>query len=433
MLKKIEKIKKNRLIKNFIVLLTGEGISSVLSMLAVILIVKAIGLDGNGKILSIQTYCLLLTSLFGFKSFQALIKYLSKEIESEDFNKVKSYIKQSYFLDIIAAVITTIVSFIFVGIYSRFMKWDSELLKYSYIFIVATIFQIQGTPIGILRIFDKFNYITYNNVITAILRVILYLIGILLGYKLSYFMYVEVFLYILPNIILNYLSYKALKENNLDDFYKVEFKLDKHFFKFNFYSNIASTIDIPVGHLTAIMINKYLGYSDMAIYKIFEKIGSLIGKVGSPISQIIYPELTEKISKKQYKSAKKMSDKLMYYIGGAGVLLTIIAYLTHKAWLWIFIEDYTRYIYPLVIYLLFTVFINCTVGVHSLFLALNYIKYTVPILIGVNMVYLVIMYLLISQMGLSGVIIALFLQAIAIIIIKILIMKKNSYMERCDN
>ena len=128
-----------------------------------------------------------------------------------------------------------------------------------------------------------------------------------------------------------------------------------------------------------------------------------------------------------------MSDKLMYYIGGAGVLLTIIAYLTHKAWLWIFIEDYTRYIYPLVIYLLFTVFINCTVGVHSLFLALNYIKYTVPILIGVNMVYLVIMYLLISQMGLSGVIIALFLQAIAIIIIKILIMKKNSYMERCDN
>lgn len=429
MYKKIKTIKENKLMKNFIVLLTGEGISSILSMLSVILIVKAIGLEGNGMILSIQAYCLLLTSIFGFKSFQALIKYISKEIQKENFEKVKNYIKQSYFLDIVAAVITMIVSFIFVKFYSKFMGWNNELLRYSYMFIVATVFQIQGTPIGILRIFDKFNYITYNNVIVAVLRVIFYLIGIFMGLKLNYFMYIELFIYILPNITLNYLSYRTLKEKKLEDFYKVEFKLDKNFFKFNFYSNISSTIDIPISHLTTIMINKYLGYSEISIYKIFEKIGSLIGKIGSPIGQIIYPELTEKISKKEYKKAKNMSDKLMYYIGGAGIALTIFAYLTHKLWLWIFITDYGDYIYPLIIYLLFTVFVNCTVGVHNLFLALNYIKYTIPILTIVNLVYLIIMYVLITQIGLSGVIISLFLQAIIIVALKIIIMKKNSYEE----
>ncbi len=429
MYKKIKAIKENKLVKNFIVLLTGEGISSILSMLSVILIVKAIGLEGNGMILSIQAYCLLLTSIFGFKSFQALIKYISKEIQKENFEKVKNYIKQSYFLDIVAAVITMIVSFIFLNLYSKFMGWNNELLRYSYMFIVATVFQIQGTPIGILRIFDKFNYITYNNVIVAVLRVIFYLIGIFMGLKLNYFMYIELFLYVLPNITLNYLSYRTLKENKLQDFYKVEFKIDKNFFKFNFYSNISSTIDIPISHLTTIMINKYLGYSEISIYKIFEKIGSLIGKIGSPIGQIIYPELTEKISKKEYKKAKNMSDKLMYYIGGAGIVLTIFAYLTHKLWLWIFITDYGDYIYPLIIYLLFTVFINCTVGVHNLFLALNYIKYTIPILTIVNLVYLIIMYILITQIGLSGVIISLFLQAVIIVALKIIIMKKNSYEE----
>ena len=429
MYKKIKAIKENKLVKNFIVLLTGEGISSILSMLSVILIVKAIGLEGNGMILSIQAYCLLLTSIFGFKSFQALIKYISNEIQKENFEKVKNYIKQSYFLDIVAAVITMIVSFIFLNLYSKFMGWNNELLRYSYMFIVATVFQIQGTPIGILRIFDKFNYITYNNVIVAVLRVIFYLIGIFMGLKLNYFMYIELFLYVLPNITLNYLSYRTLKENKLQDFYKVEFKIDKNFFKFNFYSNISSTIDIPISHLTTIMINKYLGYSEISIYKIFEKIGSLIGKIGSPIGQIIYPELTEKISKKEYKKAKNMSDKLMYYIGGAGIVLTIFAYLTHKLWLWIFITDYGDYIYPLIIYLLFTVFINCTVGVHNLFLALNYIKYTIPILTIVNLVYLIIMYILITQIGLSGVIISLFLQAVIIVALKIIIMKKNSYEE----
>ncbi|MGL4760509.1 MAG: lipopolysaccharide biosynthesis protein [Sarcina sp.] len=419
----------NKFLKNFIVLFTGEGLSSLLGMLSVIIIVKAIGLEGNGKILSIQTYCLLLTNILGFKSFQALIKYLSKSLADNDYVAMKKYIQQSYILDIIAAIVTMVVSFIFVQPYSMFMGWDNELVKYSYIFIIAIIFQVQGTPIGILRMFNKFNYITYNNIGVGILRFIFYVIGIIYNVDLTFYMYVEIFLYIFPNIILNYLAYKTLKANNLHDFYNYKFAVDKEFFKFNFYSNIASTIDIPVGTLTTIMINKYLGYSDISVYKIFEKIGSIIGKIGSPISQIIYPELTERIAQKKYKSAKKISDKLLIGIGGSGVVITILAYITHELWLGLFIENYNNYIGTLVVYLFFTVFINATVGIHSLFLALNYIKYTIPILLAVNSVYIVLLFILISNIGLLGVVIALFGQAIIVIVIKVKIMKKNNYTE----
>lgn len=430
--KYMEKLKNNRIIRNFIVLLTGEGLCSILGMLSVVLIVQAIELNGNGKILSIQTYCLLLTNIFAFKSFQALIKYISKNLEDKNYESVKSYIKQSYILDIIAAIITMIISLIFVRGYAVFMKWDSQLLSFSYIFIIGIIFQIQGTPIGILRIFDKFNYITYNNIGVAVIRFIAAIIGIIFKFDLEFYMYMEAILYIIPNIILNYLAYKTLKQNNLNDFYKTKINFDKEFFKFNFYSNIASTIDIPVGTFTTIMINKYLGFSEIAVYKIFEKIGSLIGKVGSPIGQIIYPELAERIAKKEYKSAKRMSDKLMYYIGGAGIVITIIAFLTHKLWLGMFIKEYDKYIYALVIYLLFTAFINATVGVHNLFLALNYIKYTIPILVCVNTIYVIALAFMIHNMGLMGVITALFVQAIVVVAIKVIIMQKNNYYEKCE-
>ncbi|WP_338631221.1 lipopolysaccharide biosynthesis protein [Clostridium baratii] len=423
--------KKNKLVNNFAILLSGEGIISLISMLSLAIIIKAIGLELNGVILSIQTYCLLLNNIFAFKSFQALIKYVSVAIEEKKDDRTKSYILQSYVLDIISVVISVIVGFIFLNIYARFMGWDNSIIFYCKIYLLASLFQIQGTPIGILRTFNKFNYITYNNVFVSIIKLLLYIVGLFMGFGFGYFIIVEIINYILPNIILNVLSYKTLKYYNIEDFHSIKFKFDKEFFKFNFYSNISSTIDIPVGQLTTVLINKYLGFEQISIYKIFEKLSSIIGKLGSPLNQIIYPEMANKIAKKDYDSARKLNDKLMKYISLLGIVILIGVASTYRLWIWIFIKDYNaEIIISLLIYLAYVVFTNATSGVHSLFMALNFIKYNIPILLIINILYLGILFIMIKNMGLLGVIISLFLQAISVVVIKLIIMNKNNYLEK---
>ena len=424
------KIKKNKIANNFIVLLTGEGIVALMGMASMALIIKAIGLEFNGMIISIQTYCLLMNNIFGFKSFQALIKYLSKCLNNDDLTKAEEYIYQSYMLDIIAALISVISSIVFLNIYARYMEWNDELIFYSYFFIFSSIFQVQGTPIGILRTFNKFNFITYNNVTMSVVRLILYLFGFVLRFQFTYYLFVEVILFILPNIILNYFSFKTLKENNLHKFYKNKLKFDKAFFEFNFYSNISSTIDLPVGTLTTVIINKYLGYTDISIYKIFEKLGGMIGKLGAPLNQIIYPEMSLHIANKDYKKAKRINDKLIAYISILGIVIVCGVIFTYKFWLGIFIPNYNLYVISLIFYFIFIIFVNATSGVHSLFMALDYIKYNIPILLIINFVYLAILYALIIKIGLNGVILALFLQAVAVVMVKFIIMMKNNYLER---
>lgn len=423
--------RNNRLVNNFAILLSGEGIISLMSMLSLAIIIKAIGLELNGVILSIQTYCLLLNNIFAFKSFQALIKYVSVAIEKKEDSKIKSYILQSYVLDIISVIISVVVGYVFLNIYARFMHWNTDVIFYCKLYLIASLFQIQGTPTGILRTFNKFNYITYNNIFVSIIKFVLYVIGLFMGFGFGYFILVEIINYILPNIILNVLSYKTLKYYNIEDFYNIKFKFDKEFFKFNFYSNISSTIDIPVGELTTVLINKYLGFEQISIYKIFEKLSSIIGKLGSPLNQIIYPEMANKIAKKDYYNAKKLNEKLMKYIALLGVVVLIGVAATYKLWIWIFIRDYnTTIIISLLVYLAYIVFTNATSGVHSLFMALNFIKYNIPILLIVNIVYLGVLFLMIINVGLLGVIIALFLQAISVVVIKLIIMNKNNYLEK---
>ncbi|MDP4088144.1 MAG: oligosaccharide flippase family protein [Bacillota bacterium] len=420
----------NRIVRNFIVLFTGEGVVSIIGMINLAIIVNTIGNEKNGIIIMVQTYSLLFSGIFGFKSFQALIKYMPVSIEEGNEELTKQYVKQSFVLDIGAAAVATVFGYICLDFVCNLMGWDSSMKPYIKMFLITLIINIQGTPIGVLRIFNKFNYITYSNVVSNLLKLTLYVLAFITHQGFQFFFIVEIIFTVMFNIILIVFTFITLKQQGLGGFYKGPLKLDRDFFMFNFYSNITSTIDIPVGSITTMVINRYLGFTEISIYKIFDKIGSVIGKLSSPLNQIIYPEMSIMIAKKKFLKAKKMSDKLLMGISLIGAAFIFFILITHKWWLGIFIKDYDVYLWSLVIYLVYMIFSNGSQGVHSLFMALGYIKLTVPIIICVNSAYLVLLYFSIKAWHLNGVLISLILQAVAVVVIKIIIMKKNHYMEK---
>jgi len=406
------------------VLISGDAFVSVLNIISTAIIINAIGLEQNGMILMIQTYALFFDQAFNFKSFQALIKYLSITLHNKDIKNTKSYINQSLFLDFITAMIATIVGFICLDFVINLMGWNPSIKIYITIYLITIIFNLSGTCIGILRIFNKYNYITYINVSAGVFRFLLFLIGLIGKLNFTYFLATEICYSIMKNLLYMIFSYKVLRENLLQDFYKFKLKLDKSFFMFNLYSNITLTIDLPVGTLTTFIINKYLGFEMISIYKIFEKIGSLLGRLSEPLNQIIYPELNNLVSRNDKNSAKKLVRNLVLGIGGFGLCIMIFMVLTYKLWLGIFIPNYEVYILSLIIYMMFIIFVNVTSSVHSLFLALGYIKYSFPIVLVINIVYSIIIVPIVKIYMLNGVILVLFLQSVMVILAKLVVMKK---------
>lgn len=424
-----EKILKNKIVSNFIILVSGDAFVSALNIISTAVIVNAIGLTLNGQILMIQTYALFFDQTFNFKSFQALIKYLSISLGKKDYHKSKVCIKQSLFLDMSTAIIAAIVGAMCVNLVIKLMGWDSNVRIFLLIYLITVVFNLSGTCIGILRIFNKFNYITYINMISAVIRIILFFVGLVSKLGFIYFFTVELINTVVKYTLYMIFAYKALKENDMADFYKVELKIDKSFFKFNLYSNITSTIDLPIGTLTTFIMNKYLGFEMISVYKIFEKIGSLLGRLSEPLNQIIYPELNNLIVNNGYKAARRLAKKLVLGIGGLGIVTLLGVVLTHKLWLWMLIPNYDIYIVSLYIYMTYIIFTNVTASIHSLFLAEGYINYTLYIVLCVNIVYCIIIIPIVKMFALNGVILALFIQAVLVISIKLLIMK---YVKRPD-
>ncbi|SHI74476.1 lipopolysaccharide biosynthesis protein [Clostridium intestinale] len=421
------KIMQNRILKNLFIILTGDSLVSVIGIVNLTIAIWTIGLEGNGVIAIIQSYVLVFNDIFNFQSFNALIKFLPQYIENKNITKCKEIIKQSLILDISSAIIALIAGYICLSAVANFMNWDSEVVLYVKIYLITIIFNITGTAIGILRIFDKFTYTTYTGIITSIFKLGLYLIGFMMKMSFMYFIIVEVILESIRNISLLIFALKVLKQQKLNKFYRERLKFDREFFVFNVYSNIVFTIDVPVRYLTTFVINKYLGDSMTAIYKIFQKLGSIIEKLGSPLSQIIFPEMSIMVSKNDYDSTFKLNRKLtkVLLLAGSGILVGTA--LTYKLWMWLFIPDYNNYIIQLLLYFFMIVISYSAVGLHSLFITLGFIKYNFPILLVVNSLYLIILYYGVMYYTLTGVIVALILQTMMVVIAKIIILSRNNY------
>lgn len=425
----IKEVSKRKLIKNFLLIFTGQGIASVFGLISTLLIIAAIGSEKHGILIVVQAYSTLFYSFFSFKTFQALIKYLAKARKEKNIADVKMYIKWSLVLDTGSLVLMFIAGVLLRNPVIKIMEWPVEMKKYVLIYLVTQLFYIQGTTIGVLRSYEKYNYVIRGQIISNVVRCIGYGLSFFLSKIFISFFISEMIANVVNYILLIYYTYKVLKQENLLDFYKVKLVNKKDFLKFNIFSNLTSTLDLPVNQITQLIINKYLGNAANSAYNVFEKLGTVINKLGDPINQIIYPEMNLKIVDNKIDEAKKLSRKLkklmliIFLVTAGGTVLT------YKLWFHLFINDVDKYIIPFILYLAFISYVNAAMGTHNLFLALGYVKYNIPILIVVNTIYLVFLFFSVQSIGLSGVLLAYILQAIGMVIIKEIILKKNRYRE----
>lgn len=416
---------KNNIFKNIIVILSGDSVSTVLTLVCLSMLIRTVGLDQNGVLIMVQTYCLLFNDIFNFQSFNAIIKYLPYAIDNNDLKKIKEYIYQSFSLDVVTAIIATLMGWICLPFVAKFMHWDSSIILYIRIYLITVLMNLQGTAIGILRIYGRFNLVSYINVAIGFIKFIFYCICFFKKSPLFDFLIIETLGEVLRNVFNLIAAYRILKSYNVHKFYKEKFTLDKEFFVFNFYNNIIVTLDLPVNHITTFLINRYLGFADNSIYKVFQKIGGILQKISAPITQVVYPEFCKMTSKKNYKGAIKLCKKMFIYIFSIGIATIVFVLFTNKLWLWLLIPDPKGYVGLLIFYLGINVIIHSFMGLHPLFISLGFIKYNVPIIAISNILYLLYFFALVKYLGLTGVILAIAIQAIMVISLKILVIRKK--------
>jgi len=303
------------------------------------------------------------------------------------------------------------------------LKWSSRLVQCAVLFSVEIVFHFSGTSVGVLRLFDHFNLVAIQKIIVAAVKCVAVLILLILGRDdLTLFVTVYVIADIIGHIVLTVMSIYAICKNNavsIKGIFKASTKeYNKQFWGFAFWSNLATSIDIPVKQLD-VFIMSFINYDMVAVFKVYKQIGNILVELSVPISQSIMPQFSDLVARGKTKDCYLVMEKLHKTIIIVMIPCTIIiTIISPKLLLVIFGPLYSKYFFILSIYLLIRSYALSYTAVHQLFTSMGLVREDFLITGLSNILYLAIAFALVEPCGITGVLIALTTQVLLSINLK---------------
>lgn len=417
MIKKIYNIKKvktwfkegifKNLIKNTGTLFGSNVISSIFALITYSLSVKALGTELFGILVIIQTYVLIVNTIVKFNSWQALIKFGAETFEKKQNVDFKSMVKQASLLDAGSAVLGTIIAVLFAHIAGKWLHWDTIMVPMALLYSIVILFNLSGAPTGILRLYNKFKLLAIQKTVSSGIRLVAVLIAFLVTKNLWIYIILWIITDIIGNISLLIMGYYILHKNGVRAWWRSPISNFRKFFNFTFWTNITSTLDLPVKQLDIFIVSAVVGLQGVAIYKILKEISKIIGQIGDPIFQASYPEFASMVARKENIHATKFAAKIGIIIFFICFPVALIVSFSSQWWLNIFFSEVFAAAWIILsIYLLLQVISTSFITIHSLFIAMGYVQKNFIILTIANTIYLALAWILGKNIGLMGVVLA---------------------------
>ncbi|KIH75412.1 Membrane protein involved in the export of O-antigen and teichoic acid [Geoalkalibacter ferrihydriticus] len=396
-----------RLFKNAAVLFSGNMIASLLGLASLALTARALGVEQFGFLVLITTYVLIVDRLVNFQSWQAIIKYGADALEKERREDFKSLIKFGFLLDGATAVLGAVVAACAAWFVGQWRGWDDQLVLMAALYSFTILFHINGTPTAILRLFNKFKLVAYQNVIASVIKLVGVTIAFFSGAGLWAFLLVWAVVDVVGKLVLVFFAGQELTAKGYRGLWGSSTKAISQKFKgiwaFVWTTNINSSIRMTSRELDVMIIAGFLGPAAVGLYKIAKQFASVIQKTIDPLYQAIYPELAKLFTRGEIKNFIFFGLRSSL-IAGMFAALVWLGFYFFSEYIFLFTvgAEYLDAVGVLLWYMMAIVVATIAFPLQPAMLAMGLPHTTFWVHIGSTIVYFSVLYVALPSLGLIG-------------------------------
>jgi O-antigen/teichoic acid export membrane protein len=286
-----------RLWQNAAVLLSGNLVSVLFDFVSLVVTARALGPAAFGVFVLIQTYVLVVDNLVNFQSWQAVTKYGADTMGDRNNGLFKSLVKFGTLLDIASAVFATIIAVACIFLFANWLEFDTQNQDMAVVFCIIILFNLQGTPTAILRLFDRFRLLATQRAIVACIKMIALLAAFLVSASIWTFLILWIASYVLDYMALLFLGWRELRKQGYSNVFDTDaLEVSRHhpgIVRFVVSTNLSSSIRLVPSELDVLLVGLFLGASQAGIYKVARQFGMIPIRFASPLQESIYPNMAK--------------------------------------------------------------------------------------------------------------------------------------------
>ncbi len=162
-------------------MLASRGVLAVLSLVYLAIVTRTLGVNGFGRFALITGASQALATVVGFQTWQIIVRYGTQHLGTADRDpgqkdsdalRLARLFKACGLLDLASAVVGVILAAIIIRTWGEALGVRPVHARATMLFTLAQLLSIRSTPLGILRLRDRFSFAAAADSITPVMRLV---------------------------------------------------------------------------------------------------------------------------------------------------------------------------------------------------------------------------------------------------------------------
>nr|KDP73344.1 membrane protein [Ensifer adhaerens] len=335
----LKKIRKYRLawqaetdlhgrLKNIAHLLTGNFASAFIGLAGFALTARALGPADYGLLALSFAYTRGIERFVSFRSWQPLIKYGARAQQAGETDDLKALFKFGLMIDLATALVGWGLAVLIVLVAGPLFGISEQMSRFVLIYCAVLPFQVTGMPTAVMRLYGRFTILAYGQVAASLLRALLCLAGVYLGWGLFEFMLLWMASQIGSSLNRMFWAIRELYKQGLHDVMWAPLRdiRDRFpgFWSFSLSSNLALIIQACAFEFDTLLVGYLADPGSAGLYHIAKRVAKIAQQAGEQVQAVLYPDLsrvwaTEGIS--EFRKTVRQTTLLLFAFGVCGLIV----------------------------------------------------------------------------------------------------------------
>ncbi len=320
-----------RIMTNIAMLFGGKTAAVLIGLIVLGISARALGRESLGILLLLHAYVTLMSGVATFKAWQAVIQYGAQPVERGEIGRFHALLRFTIGLDISAALFAAILSACLYPLVMPYLKFPPEMLVPGLFYCLLTAVNLQATPLGVLRLLDRFDLISLHSLLVPVCRLIGVSIAVAIGAGLNWFIMVWFAANAVSYLAMPVLALRELhKRGQLKGLFSRPPNLsspEPGLWRFVWISNLDATIDLGDKNMPTLLAGVLLGPGFAAIFKIARDISDVLVKGASLLDRALYPELVKMMLEGKSARAFQLIVRMSLIMLAIGAVLAAALYI----------------------------------------------------------------------------------------------------------
>jgi O-antigen/teichoic acid export membrane protein len=159
-------------VRNLGWMLASRGLLAVLSLVYLAIVTRTLGVAGFGRFALITGAGQALATVVGFQTWQIVVRYGTQHLKPGDETRLARLFKACGLLDLVSALVGAFLAAVIIHTWGEALGVRPVHARATMIFTIAQLLSIRSTPLGILRLRDRFSFAAAADSVTPVTRLI---------------------------------------------------------------------------------------------------------------------------------------------------------------------------------------------------------------------------------------------------------------------